>query len=417
MYKTEIKMKITHVSTYIAGGAGVAAFRLHNALLERGIDSTFLVKSGICNQTDNKHILKCPPYYPISYRIKKKLGISNDDFYFKSLKNKQLSYDIATLPVAPFRIEDQQIVKEADVIHLHWVSDFLNFPTFFKSVKQPIVWTLHDMNTFKGFFHYDSDYERNENEFYQTTDKKIRQLKKQSIHTKDNIFIVSPSKWLGNLSQNSDILHDYYHDVIPYNLDFNLFPPIDRLKAKQQLGINNGLKTLLFVANEINSFRKGFDLLIDAIRNLERTDFNLISIGAGGNHIELNSNIKHIHIEQINRLSELNMLYSGADITMLPSREDNLPNVMLESLANGTPVMSFSNGGMAEHIVTGKNGILITEINSEMLKYNIVNFLNDKYTFDNQAIRQYAKDRFSESIQVEKYINLYKNILNQNIKS
>ena len=410
-------MKIVHVSTYMSGGAGVAAFRLHKALFERGIDSSFLVKSGSCNQNDNQHILKCPPYYPISYRIKKKLGISNDDLYFKNLNKKQLSYDIATLPVAPFRIEDQQIVKEADIIHLHWVSDFLNFPTFFKSVKQPIVWTLHDMNTFKGFFHYDGDYERNKNEFYKATDKKIRQLKNQSIHTKDNIFIVSPSKWLGNLSQNSDILHDYYHDVIPYNLDFNLFPSIDRQKAKEQLGINNGLKTLLFVANEINSYRKGFDLLIDAIRNLNRTDFNLISIGAGGNYFEINNKIKHIHIEQINSLSELNMLYSGADITILPSREDNLPNVMLESFANGTPVMSFSNGGMAEHIATGKNGILITEINSEILKSNIADFLDNKYTFDNQAVRQYAKNQFSESIQVEKYINLYKNILNQNIKS
>jgi len=403
-------MKVVHISAAITGGAGIAAFRIHSGLLSRkDISSFFVQKFKLTDKSINKHVFQCDPYYPTAYRLKKKFHITEDDLYRKEIEKFPRNYEIFTLPVAPFRIEDHHIVKEADIIHLHWVADFLNYPSFFENVKQPLVWTLHDMNPFQGIFHYEEDTLRNKSTLGKL-DQDMLNKKIAAIHQKNNITIVSPSDWLKNKSKASEAFKQYPHRLIPYGLDFNLYPLLDRQQEKEKQSVNNGRKTILFVAHFTDIYRKGFDLLQKAINDTNLTDVNIISVG--GKKMHINDKVNHIHYESIEDISFLNSIYSAADITILPSREDNLPNVMVESLANGTPVISFTNGGMAEHIKTGKNGILIKDIGWESLANGIENFLSGKYSFDSpEQIREYPLNQLNSELEADRYIQLYKDIL------
>lgn len=403
-------MKIAHISSSSSGGAGIAAMRTHLGLLNSGIDSSFILKHGEANKLTN--IYKCAPHYSLLYKIKGKLKFNKEDIYLKEIKNKPKNYEIVSLPFSPYKLEKHPIIKEADIIHLHWVADFLNYPSFFNQIKQPIVWTLHDMNPFQGIFHYKRDELVNE-EIFEKLDKKARLTKLSAIHTNGNISIVSPSIWLKELSSNSSTLGKFPHYVIPNGLDFDNYPLINRKEAKDKLAINNGLKTILFVAHGVDIYRKGFDLLIEAIANIKNKNFNLISVG--GEKINIKSDINHIHYKKIDNIFELNKIYSASDVTILPSREDNLPNVMLESMANGTPVISFSNGGMGEHIKTGQNGILLDSINSDSLANAIMMCIEGEYNFSQENIINYAKENFSKELETKRYLELYDKILSNKI--
>ena len=406
-------IKVAHVSTALTGGAGIAAYRVHQGMLNRSdIASSFLQKKDIgidINDVRNieNNVYTINPTYSLLYRFKKKLRLTDDDHYQKIIEKNPANYEIITTPVNPFRIEDCQEVRDADIVHLHWVANFLNYPSFFKSIKKPIVWTLHDMNPFMGVFHYEEDKLKNKGTLSDLDDwaikNKMRYLRNSNLH------IVSPSKWLLQKSQNSSLFNRYSHTLIPYGMDMNKYPLLDKESVKKELNLNNGKKNILFVAQGINNYRKGFDILYDALQKIKPDNINLIGIGHGD--VNIGNDINYIKTGQISDISEMNKYYAAADLTVIASREDNLPNVMLESLANGTPVICFENGGMAEHVQTGDTGILIRETSGVALAQGIDDFLKDKYTFDREAIRNYANNIFADNIQFENYMNLYKSII------
>jgi len=405
-------MKIATISTYVSnGGAAIAAFRLHKSLMKHSDISPAIIQKFAESRdfmTENRVYLAEKDKSFIS-KVQRRLGLDTETLQSKSLENRPNSYEMVSFATSSYRLDKHPIIKEADIIHLHWVAEFLDYPTFFKNVKQPIVWTLHDMNPFQGIFHYKQD-EINNQEKLGDLDKKNLELKLKAIHKKENIHIVALSDWMKNLSQLSPTFGLYPHYLIPNGLDFNNFPLLDKTTIKKKIGLDNNRKTLLFIAADIKNPRKGFNLLLSAIERLDNINFNFISIG--GKKISVDDKINHIHYEKITNIADLNKIYTAADLTILPSREDNLPNIMLESFANGTPVISFSNGGMKEHIKNGKNGILIENVSYEGLLQGISEFLNDQYSFDNNKIREYAIDTFSDTKQTKKYLDLYNTILN-----
>lgn len=406
-------MKIVHIST-IHGGAGIAALRLHQRLMKQpGIESEFIQRFPLSPEyVQANHIFTAGTGRSLIIRALKKYNLHTEHFQYVKLNKHPKDYEIATFATSSYRLEQLPIIKEADIIHLHWVSDILNFPTFFKNVKQPIVWTLHDINPFSGMFHFESDRLKNLKTFGKL-DEQIKRIKVKAINKKDDIHIVCLSEWMKEKSEASPAFRRYPHYLIPNGLDFSNYPVIDRLKAKERIGFDKNLKTLLIVGTRLDNIQKGFPLFIETINKLERKDFQLISVGASDENLKIRSDIRHIHFENVKEVSELNNLYAAADLTVIPSYEDNLPNVMLESFANSTPVMSFSNGGMAEHIQTGENGILINKIGTEPLTQALNDFLDNKYIFDKEKIRNYATENFSETLQTEKYLHLYKDILNK----
>lgn len=406
-------IKIVHISTSKNGGAGIAAFRIHEALNKTNqVESHFLQKDKNASNEDEK-IDYVSVYKPsIIFRILRKLKLidyTENSQLRKFVKTHSSNFEIATFPTSSYRIEEHPLVKEADIIHLHWVADFLNYPTFFSKINKPIIWTLHDMNPFQGIFHYKNDELNNSNDLGKI-DEKIKNLKNKYIQRNKNVNILTLCKWMNEHSINSKVFHKSKHFILPNLINFEQYPILDRKKEKQKLGLDNGLKTLLFIAQDINNPRKGFDLLIEALNKI-KVRVNIITIG--GEKKLLSNNYNHLHFKNINNVEKLNSLYSASDLTLLTSREDNLPNVMLESFANGTPVISFRTGGMQDWIKDNETGFLIDAFKTEELSSKLNFFIENNQPFDSSKIYEYAKNNFSIEKRLSEYISIYKNILSQ----
>lgn len=417
-------IKVSTISTANTGGAGIAALRLHTSLNQQKlISSTFI---NIVNENSNEKIVRVQPsimvnsgenlinrvHGKINRTLKTNLPLFIDNLtQFKSkINNYTLNCEIASLPFSQFKVEKEPALLTSDLIHLHWVAEFINYPTFFKSIKKPIVWTLHDMNPFQGIFHYKNDEVNNHS--ISKIDKEIKRLKKKFIHQHPNIHIVCLTDWMYQASKNSAALGKYPHYLIPNGLDFTQFKTVlSKDELKTTYSINNNNKTLLFISQDLKNPRKGFDLLTSSLDLITDTPFNVVTVG--NNQVELPTNFNHIHFSHIDDLGKLNELYTLADLFLLPSCEDNLPNVMLESFANGTPIISFNTGGMKDWVIPYKNGILVDDFSTKLFAQELINFANNNYIFDAKYIRSYAEQNFNQLEQTKKYTELYQNILNK----
>lgn len=391
-------MRVLHVNTYDQGGAANACIRLHKGLRKNGIDSKVLTLYQNGSKQPNIH----PMYSSRNEHLIKQVL---DKYWFsKAHTIKGINHQgLFTFPFSIHRVENHPLVKWADVINLHWISKFVNYPSFFKSVNKPIVWTLHDMNPFSGGYHYLEDFplDRFKKHTQKNTTVKIRSLAKADLN------IVTLSKWLHNLSKESQILGSFPHTRIPNGIDISVFKDIEMRVARTIFGLPQDKKILLFVADSLNDSRKGYQILLNAIKKLNRTDLVLGVIGARSSDNAFSNEVNwlgRIHDERL-----MSLAYCAADLFVIPSKEDNLPNTVMESITSGTPVVGFKIGGVPDMIKNEFNGFLAEIIDANSLSNSIKTALDFK--FDRQEIRNDAINRYSDSVQATKYIKLYKSII------
>ncbi|WP_448518886.1 glycosyltransferase, partial [Rhodoflexus sp.] len=367
-------MKILHVSALDMGGAATAAIRLHKGLLKAGIQSAFLTTKNCNRNIPNKYIYE-PKVEPITLSqvlkktIKVRLGLESPHSFYEAqhltIKGEPTGVGFSFAETLE-DITSHPAYQEADIVHLHWVAGWLDYPSFFAKNTKPVVWTLHDLNPFSGGLHYAAGTSITEAQMGRLiSEPKDRlqkahnynlQIKQKSLEAVKNLHIVSPSDWLLQQSKQSMVFAKYEHTRIPYNLDLNIFKP--HQSARELLGIPSDKKVLLFVADTVDSIVKGFGLLKEALLAVQSAcDYQLLVVGLDkGNALEGLQNVHHMGYVQDELL--MAMIYSAADAFILPSLMDNFPNTMLESIACGTPVIAFPIGGIPEAIRHGENGFI-----------------------------------------------------------
>lgn len=402
--------KVIHITSAKTGGAGRAAFRIHNALQENGADSKFFAINDHLKDLDTPIRKKDFLTQKIQWRLRHHFNIELDTR--RQIENDlaalpPLDCEIASIPISPYSLKELLNRSKPDIIHLHWVALYFDYIDFFRDCQVPIVWTLHDMNPFSGLFHYENDSKRNFTVSHKL-DALVRRVKKKSIQNfKKKLSIVSLSTWLAGKVELSQVFRNRSIRVIPNPIDLDLFSTTDKTGLREKYGIPKNEKVLIALADHTQNFRKGFDLLKDAINKLP--EYKLLLVGGKEKDTRDKDNIRYLgRIENDKILSEY---YSLADATVIPSREDNLPNVMLESFACGTPVISFNVGGLAEHVKNFETGLIAEEMNAESLRNTIQLFFDNKERFDSAKIRKYAEEHFNEKLIAEKYMEVYSEVL------
>lgn len=401
-------MKILHINTNDFGGAGIAAIRLHEALLRNKIDSNFLClnKTRIGSQYSEKFIQKKAPWlFRLLHRLK--LVRYAHERNAQSIQGKTGNFEIFSSPNSDYNIANHPLVKSADIIHLHWVANFLDWPSFFKSVDKPIVWTLHDMNPFLGGFHYLGDRNRNQ-ALFQDVEEKYVSVKINAVKHKENMHIVCPSYWIYTQSLSSRILGKFPHSIIPNSIPVEIFKPLDKLKSRNTFGLPPTKKVILFVAASLSNPRKGFNLLTQALKNFNRDDYHLAFVGKSS-FPDLLETESFFNLGEIDNEEKLAAVYSAADIFVIPSIEDNLPNTMIESLACGTPIVGFNIGGIPDVVIDGFNGFMASKVEPDELYKTILKAL--QYNFDRQKIYEDTVIRFGPDIQAGRCIDLYRSLI------
>lgn len=419
-------MKTLLINTHDTGGAAKACLRLHEGLLQNGINSKVLLN----NKTNNE----IPETYKItlqaierSFKTKlsaKAINILKELKLYKAkpdsfLQARPAGLEMFSYPHSDYDITKSELYKQADIINLHWVANFLDYPTFFQKNKKPVVWTLHDQNPFLGLEHYSETIvgidrngypiKRKLSEIEKKKFQEFIEIKKQALNSFDNLTIVTPSIWLGQEAKKSPVFEKFETKIIPYGLNSDIFKPLNKTFCRELLNIPQDKTVLLFVADSISNKRKGFEYLQRAFEQINKNDSILLSIGS--KHSSLKQKNNYFELGRISDERLMSIVYSAADVFVIPSLMDNLPNTVLESIMCGTPVIGFPVGGIPDMVQDGENGYLTEEISVPALVKSIEKFLNNPNVFDSEKIRENAVKKYDLSVQATAYINLYKRIL------
>jgi len=417
-------VKVVHLNTSDFGGAAMAAVRLHLFLLEQGMDSDFLTLNKTRGDIPRHHLvdpfaLKGSSILRYKFRrFLEKLSVvedkSNqpDNFY---LKDKSNAREIFTLPYSFFALSNHPLIQSADIVHIHWVSyGMLDERNFFSECRKPKVWTMHDMHPITGGCHH-----ADECEGYYADCKICPQLKhSEKAHQywkykeygvqqflSGSNAVVCPSEWLARGVKRSLLWKESTPHVIPNGTDSRVFKSRARNKCKEELGITSSMRVVLFNAFDVANTRKGISLLLDALNQIERDDLLVVAIGSTA------SLVSRHPIKSTGYLRDEELIakyYGAADVFVLPSMAENLPNTIAESLMCGTPCVAFEVGGIPE-MLNERNGILVKRGNPVALKEALEKALGSNWNYNH--ISQDATSIYDIKNIGHKYVALYQGIL------
>ncbi|RZL42967.1 MAG: glycosyltransferase, partial [Pedobacter sp.] len=368
----------------------------HNGLNNLGLLSKILVLEKKSQNDDVIEFPKKSKYFILFLRILKKMRLpqtlehKNDNLY-KSFKGDFEYFSFARSSFVD--LPEHPLVKECDVVNLHWIPNFVDYPSFFKNLDKPIVWTQHDMSAFQGGFHYKEDNFRNPHLLSINQEQYDCKLASLANLPTSKMIVVSPSKWLMGEAKSSEILGNFKHYHIPNGLDNKIFNYKKQLPLKSKFGLDKEKITVLFISETVKSIRKGFKHILELIEDQEISlRFQFVAVGNIKRSQKTN---KVLYLGSIHSEQEISEVYSAADIYLLPSIEDNFPNVMLESLASGTPVVGFNIGGVKDLVINGRNGYLSEELSSMSLKASLLRCARELDAFDRKEIAKSIGENYS----------------------
>lgn len=390
--------------TTSSGGAALACLRLHEALLHNGVNSKVLVLNNSTHIPGvieyKRSSLKDRVIKSILYRINKGCG-KYWRLHDVVRKNRDCYY---SYPVSIYRVECHPLVRKwADVIHLHWCDDFVNYPTFFSKVSKPIVWTLHDISIGYGGFHYLSDYRDNISDYKQLEDLFLG-IKRDSIQSCKNLSFILLSQQMKVFCDNIDYVKARQNIVLPNIIDCVTFTVSSRIECRKKLSIPQNIKMILFVCDQVENPNKGLGDLINALSNYRNT-----TIYAIGNTHSISTE-KTKYVGKIIDPIILSYYYSAADVTVVPSKQESFSQTAIESMSCGTPVVAYPCGCLPQ-VINPTNGLICEEAVPNKLKDSIHKVLSTKYC--RQTIRQQIVEGFSAESVAPRYLNFYHSVLSR----
>ncbi len=415
-------MKVVLVNKeFYGGGAATACRRLLYALKKNSeIDVNILVQNINKKNTDVKSLYN--GNYG-KYRSLLNLAIEKAIFYFyEASKNIRFSFSAGWVGDD---IVSQKIIREADIIHLHWINHgFISLQQVKKILQmdKPIVWTLHDMWPFTGGCHYAGtceNYLKNCGNCPMLKRKHNNDLshrlfeKKKKLFNTGNITWVGCSEWMSNQVKNNGMLKNPKAVNIPNPIDTDVYKILNKTSCKQIFSFPTEKKVILFGAAKLSDKRKGMEYLINAINYLYKlrgNDFILATFGKSPLEVDLSVEIRNINY--LYNETSIVQLYNAADLLVVPSLEDNLPNTIMEALSCGTPIVAFNVGGIPEMITHLENGYLAKFKDSIDLANGIQYIMNStQYNQMQEASRNKALTEYTENIVAKKYVELYKSLM------
>ena len=412
-------LKVLHVNTLdIQGGAARAAYRLHQSLLKCGIDSRVLVQT---KTSDDRSVIGPSSKF---YKLMGKLKPALDSMFVRGYKNKTKTL------FSPSLIPSKNVVTQIndlnpDIVHLHWINNGMLRIEDICKIKAPIIWTLHDMWAFTGGCHYDEDcggYIKKcgncpvlNSQKKNDLSHKIFKRKKKSYEKISNISIVGVSRWLANCASKSDLFKNRNVITLPNALDASIFKPFNKLSSRDLWALPQEKKLVLYGAMGATSDpRKGFKELIESLRKINSQNVEFVVFGATEPPSPPELGCKVHYLGSLTDDVSLVTLYSAVDVMVVPSLEEAFGQTASEAMACATPVVAFGATGLLDIIDHKKNGYLAIPFDTTDLANGIDWVLgNDKYEDLCSSAREKVLQEFDSKVVAEKYIQLYKEIIDE----
>lgn len=408
-------MKVLHIGYSDSGGAGKGMLSLHKALKQAGIDSKVLVANknsfdediACAEQNHNLYSYSKNRLLRFIQKTIRKKGwcLNQVEKYVRIIRRIPASEScFFTFPVTHYDISRHPLVKEADIIHLHWVANFVDYPSFFRSIKKGIVWTLRDENPGLGGFHYESDRDQY-GMYYEPIERAFLDIKRNSLQGCDNLNLVAMSDVMTAFCTSNDLLRSFPVRRIDNLVEISSYRHIPQLEAKKALGLNESVFSVLFVSVNLGDPRKKLKTVYDAL-SLVPFDTELVCVGRNDYFTSVPDHV--VCLNSVSSEKLMSVIYSAADVFITPATQESFGKTTVEALACGTPVIS-SNTGIAPEIITPDNGILLDEITTEAVAQSIIRVHDTVY--NRESIHSKVMERFDSERIVKQYIELYQELI------
>ena len=400
------------------GGAAVAASRLMMALNNHGVKAKMLVRD---KDTDSLTVASLPKSPMNRWRFLWERWVVFCRLHFQ--RQHLFEVDIANAGADITKLREFQ---EADIIHLHWINQGMLSLSGIRQILRsgkPVVWTMHDIwpataicHVTLGCRHFTTQCQHcrllpgggSRNDFSTT----IWQKKRRMLES-ENIYFVACSHWLESEAKKSALLKGQKVASVPNPIDTHIYKKGDKLEARQRLGLPLDRKLILFASQRVTNQNKGMSYLIEACRQL--SDIPQLGVVILGGHAEEVVNqlpIESFPLGYVNDEQRLVDVYRSADVFVLPSLSENLPNTIMEAMACGVPSVGFRVGGIPEEIDHKKNGYVAEYASADDLAKGIRWILSeaDYERLSQQAIHKVVHSYSQQSV-ASQYIEVYNQAL------
>ena len=405
------------------GGAAVAAHRLMEALNNNGVKAKMLVRDKL---SDCLTVAALPQSWRLQWyflweRIVVWLHLHLNRRHLFEVDIANTGSDITRLPE----------FQEADIIHLHWVNQgMLSLKDIRRILKsgKPVVWTMHDIWPATAICHLTLGCRQFETACHHCRllpgggsmhDLSARVWKrKQRMLDGQHITFVTCSEWLGNEARKSALLQGQTVETIPNPIDTHIYHPGNQQQARQLLGLPEEGRIILFVSQRATNPNKGMQYLTEACKLLyaEHSSWHeKVSVAILGGHAEDIADqlpFPTYTLGYVNDEHRIVSVYQAADVFVLPSLSENLPNTIMEAMACGVPCVGFRVGGIPEEIDHRENGYVADYRDAADLARGLYYVLEEAdYAQLQHNCQQKVAHSYSQQSVARRYIELYNKVL------
>ncbi|HEX2963245.1 MAG TPA: glycosyltransferase [Ignavibacteriales bacterium] len=408
-------MKILFINiSDIVGGAAIAARRLGKGLEKYHNTENFFVVRSKASSDKNVFPTRENGFVQVA---EKWFNI------FSNLLGIQYQY----LPFSPKVILQKTREIKPDIISLHNTLGGYFTTSLIRELSKeaPIIWTLHDMWAFTGNSAHtfgDTSWKEMKNSRSNTriypaiginTGSMLLKQKKK-IYSESDITIVTPSDWLLGLAKESPVFAGKELHHIFNGIDLDIFKPRSGEELRKSLNIPPDARVIMFSAEKLNKnpYKGGRDLIeiLKIINARTEKKVHLLILGIGRlEELELFNNFTVHTTGYVRDEAKVAEYLSMADLFVYPTRADNLSNALIESVASGTPAVTFDVGGCKEIIKNDVSGCLIEPFNLEKFAGETLRLLSsdEKLKELSHKSRKFAEENFSLKSMSESYYELF----------
>jgi glycosyltransferase involved in cell wall biosynthesis len=405
---------VAHFTSQLAGGANIAAQRLHLALCRAGVKSVLHFGAG--EAIDSTMV---PSFQNRTFFWRNAVALANS---WRSRREAEGGF--VTSPRWVRKTPIQRFGGLPKVINLHWVARWLDLPSFLGSLPSaaPVVWSLHDLIPITGGCHYPGECDH----FTRQCGNCPQQRKpgprddtykffsiKDHCYSGKNLHLVGNSEWTTSQIRRSGLAkHAIAIHTIHYGLDVEEYKSVDKLCARRALGIPDDRFVVGFACSDFSEERKGAGLLLEALKILSAQEILLLAFGSG--KWPSASGVETMQLGTLNSPQLQCLFYSALDVFATPSRAETFGNTALEAMACETPVIAYAAGGLTDVVVDRETGLLEPEIGSVA---GLVRMLRWMWQHPKERVgmgmagRQRVIRNFSDSLMASRYTKLYRELV------
>jgi glycosyltransferase involved in cell wall biosynthesis len=402
------------------GGSATATKRIHEGLRENGVDSRLLVQE---KSTDDPTVVGPESTLGRAWSLAR----PHVDMLPLRAYGRSDGFAVNWLPERMGRRIER---LDPDIVHLNWVwRGALSIETIGR-IDRPIVWRLPDMTALTGGCHYADECDRFTEQcgacpqLAGALGGRERDLSRLTWRRKErawadlDLTVVAPCEWLAEQARRSSLFGDRRIEVIPNGLDTEMYRPRDPSLGRDLFGLPDDARLVLFGAvDPMGDGRKGADLLRAALRELsgvsDLDDVELVVFGASEPDDPPDWGFLTHYTGFLHDDPSLALLYSAADVMVVPSRYEGFGQTVFEALACETPVVAFDATGPRDQIAHRETGWLAEPYDPSELAAGIEWVLGDdeRRVAVGERAREVVEERYDRRDVAREYLWLYRSVV------